>query len=124
MAEGGRLTTHILDTAAGLPGAGIVVTLYAVDGGIRRGTDVFKALALGAAAVGIGRPQAWGLAAYGQAGVESVLDIYARELRMIMRQAGTPTVASITRDHVVGMAPPRCRRVFCALRPPCIARRS
>lgn len=72
-----------------------------LDGGIRRGTDVFKALALGAAAVGIGRPQAWGLAAYGQAGVESVLDIYARELRMIMRQAGTPTVASITRDHVV-----------------------
>jgi 4-hydroxymandelate oxidase len=72
-----------------------------LDGGIRRGTDVFKALALGASAVGIGRPQAWGLAPYGQAGVEAVLDIYSRELRMIMRQAGTPTVAAITRNHVI-----------------------
>jgi (S)-2-hydroxy-acid oxidase len=72
-----------------------------LDGGIRRGTDVFKALALGASAVGIGRPQVWGLAAYGQAGVEAVLDIYARELRAIMRQAGTPDVAAITRGHVV-----------------------
>jgi len=72
-----------------------------LDGGIRRGTDVFKALALGASAVGIGRPQVWGLATYGQAGVESIIDILARELRAIMRQAGTPTVASITRGHVV-----------------------
>jgi 4-hydroxymandelate oxidase len=71
-----------------------------LDGGIRRGTDVFKALALGATAVGIGRPQAWGLAPYGQAGVEAVLDIFSRELRMIMRQAGTPTVAAINRSHV------------------------
>jgi (S)-2-hydroxy-acid oxidase len=72
-----------------------------LDGGIRRGTDVFKALALGAAAVGIGRPQAWGLAAFGQSGVESVLDILARELRTIMRQAGTPDIRSIDRSHVV-----------------------
>jgi (S)-2-hydroxy-acid oxidase len=72
-----------------------------VDGGVRRGTDVFKALALGATAVGIGRPQAWGLASFGQPGVEAILDIYARELKSIMRQAGTPTVASITRDAVV-----------------------
>jgi 4-hydroxymandelate oxidase len=72
-----------------------------VDGGIRRGTDVFKALALGATAVGIGRPQAWGLAPYGQAGVEAVLDIFARELRSIMRQAGTPSVAAITREHII-----------------------
>lgn len=72
-----------------------------IDGGVRRGTDVFKALALGASAVGIGRPQIWGLAPYGQAGVEAILDIYARELRALMRQAGTPTVASITRDFVV-----------------------
>ena len=75
-----------------------------LDGGIRRGTDVFKALALGATAVGIGRPQAWALAPYGQAGVEAVLDILARELRMIMRQAGTPTTSSITRAHVVARA--------------------
>ncbi len=72
-----------------------------VDGGVRRGTDVFKALALGASAVGIGRPQIWGLAPYGQAGVEAVLDIYARELLAIMRQAGTPSVAAITRYLVV-----------------------
>jgi len=72
-----------------------------LDGGIRRGTDIFKALALGATAVGIGRPQAWGLAAFGQPGVEAVLDILNRELANIMRQAGTPTVAGITRDHVL-----------------------
>ena len=72
-----------------------------VDGGVRRGTEVFKALALGASAVGIGRSQIWGLAPYGQAGVEAILDIYTRELRAIMRQAGTPSVASITRDFVI-----------------------
>jgi (S)-2-hydroxy-acid oxidase len=72
-----------------------------VDGGIRRGTDIFKALALGATAVGIGRPQAWGLAAFGQPGVEAVIDILNRELAAIMRQAGTATIASITPEHVV-----------------------
>ena len=71
-----------------------------LDGGVRRGTDVFKALALGATAVGIGRPQAWGLAAFGQSGVEAVIDILNRELAQIMRQAGTPTIASITREFV------------------------
>jgi 4-hydroxymandelate oxidase len=72
-----------------------------MDGGVRRGTDVYKALALGASAVGIGRPQGWGLAAFGQEGVEAVLDIYARELEAIMRQAGTPTVAAIGARAVV-----------------------
>jgi 4-hydroxymandelate oxidase len=71
-----------------------------IDGGIRRGTDVFKALALGATAVGIGRPHAWGLAAFGQPGVEAVADILTRELRTIMRQAGTPDLAAINRDHL------------------------
>jgi 4-hydroxymandelate oxidase len=66
-----------------------------MDGGARRGTDVFKALALGASGVGIGRPQGWGLAAFGQEGVEAVLDIYSRELQAIMRQVGTPTIAAI-----------------------------
>jgi len=73
-----------------------------VDGGIRRGTDVFKALAFGASAVGIGRPHAWGLAAFGQPGVEAVLEILRRELRTIMRQAGTISVNKITRNYVAG----------------------
>jgi 4-hydroxymandelate oxidase len=72
-----------------------------VDGGIRRGTDIFKALALGATAVGIGRPQVWGLAAFGQPGVEAVIDIYTRELAAIMQQAGTPTIDSINGRSVV-----------------------
>jgi 4-hydroxymandelate oxidase len=72
-----------------------------LDGGIRRGTDVFKALALGATAVGIGRPQIWGLASFGQPGVEAVIDIYNRELLAIMRQAGTPTIDAITSLSVV-----------------------
>ena len=72
-----------------------------LDGGVRRGTDVFKAIALGATGVGIGRPQAWGLAAFGQSGVEAVIDLLNRELVQIMRQAGTPTLASITSEHVI-----------------------
>ena len=72
-----------------------------IDGGIRRGTDIFKALALGATAVGLGRPQVWGLAAFGQPGVEAVIDILNRELTTIMRQAGTATIASITGAQVL-----------------------
>jgi isopentenyl diphosphate isomerase/L-lactate dehydrogenase-like FMN-dependent dehydrogenase len=71
-----------------------------VDGGVRRGTDAFKALAYGARAVGIGRPYTWGLTTYGQEGVERVLDILNAELTLTMRQCGTPTVARITRAHV------------------------
>ena len=72
-----------------------------VDGGFRRGTDVFKALALGAHAVGIGRPYLWGLGAFGQPGVERVLDILNAELTLTMRQCGTPSVGDITRSFVV-----------------------
>jgi (S)-2-hydroxy-acid oxidase len=71
-----------------------------VDGGIRRGTDIFKALAYGATAVGIGRPYDWGLAAFGQPGVEAVLEILRRELRTIMRQAGTTSIDKITRNYL------------------------
>ncbi len=72
-----------------------------VDGGIRRGTDVFKALALGATAVGFGRPQGWGLASFGQPGVEAVLSILRRELETIMRQAGTQSLRNVTRASVI-----------------------
>ncbi len=67
-----------------------------VDGGVRRGTDAFKALALGASAVGIGRPYAWGLAAFGQDGVERVLDILNLELRLAMVGCGARSVAEIS----------------------------
>lgn len=72
-----------------------------MDGGVRRGADVFKALALGADAVGIGRPYIWGLASFGQEGVERVLEILQSELTGNMRQAGTRSVAEIDASHVV-----------------------
>jgi 4-hydroxymandelate oxidase len=102
--HGGRAEESLRPTIESLPeviegAAGKIPVL--VDGGIRRGTDIFKALALGATAVGIGRPEAWGLAAFGQPGVEAVLEILRRELRTIMRQAGTTSVDKITRSYVV-----------------------
>jgi isopentenyl diphosphate isomerase/L-lactate dehydrogenase-like FMN-dependent dehydrogenase len=72
-----------------------------VDGGFRRGTDIFKALALGASAIMIGRPYLWGLASFGQPGVEAVLEILRRELRTVMRQAGTVRIGDITRSYVI-----------------------
>lgn len=72
-----------------------------IDSGFRRGTDIFKALALGADAVAIGRPYLWGLAAFGQAGVEAVLDILKKELALAMRLAGVTSIPGITRDYLV-----------------------
>jgi isopentenyl diphosphate isomerase/L-lactate dehydrogenase-like FMN-dependent dehydrogenase len=66
-----------------------------VDGGVRRGNDVFKALARGATAVCIGRPYVWGLASFGQPGVERVLDLLRAELVRTMQLAGTPTIGAI-----------------------------
>ncbi len=71
-----------------------------VDSGFRRGTDVVKALALGASAVCVGRPYLWGLAAFGQEGVEAVLAILQAELETTMRQIGAPSVRGILADHV------------------------
>lgn len=80
-----------------------------IDSGFRRGTDVYKALAMGASAVGIGRPYCWGLGAFGQAGVERVLDLLNRELLITMQGSGTPTINSIGPDYVndVGYRVPR-----------------
>jgi len=72
-----------------------------IDGGVRRGTDVLKALALGATACLVGRPQLWGVAVAGQAGVAHVLDIYARELDTAMGLCGLASVAEITPDLLV-----------------------
>ncbi len=71
-----------------------------IDGGVRRGADIYKALALGATGVGIGRPYIWGLSGFGQPGVERVLDILDAELRMTMQQMGTPTVREINGTRV------------------------
>ena len=72
-----------------------------VDGGIRRGTDVFKALAMGATAVGIGRPMLYGLASYGQEGVEKVIDLFRDELTICMGNMGTPSISDINSSHVI-----------------------
>ena len=72
-----------------------------IDSGFRRGTDVFKALALGADAVAVGRPYLWGLASFGQEGVRAVLDMLRAELMMVMRQAGTTSIDKISSSHIL-----------------------
>ena len=66
-----------------------------LDGGIRRGADILKALALGARAVMVGRPVLWGLAVAGAAGAQDVLDMLKRELELAMAISGRPTLADI-----------------------------
>eukprot|EP00401_Gymnodinium_catenatum_P016987 CAMPEP_0117485666 /NCGR_PEP_ID=MMETSP0784-20121206/15082_1 /TAXON_ID=39447 /ORGANISM="" /LENGTH=506 /DNA_ID=CAMNT_0005280259 /DNA_START=105 /DNA_END=1625 /DNA_ORIENTATION=+ len=72
-----------------------------IDGGIRRGADIFKAVALGAKAVGVGRPVLYSLAAFGERGVVRMVHMLQDELQMVMRLSGTPDVPSITREHVI-----------------------
>jgi isopentenyl diphosphate isomerase/L-lactate dehydrogenase-like FMN-dependent dehydrogenase len=96
--ETGRGTIDILPEVVDAVGRQIPVL---VDGGFRRGTDVFKALSIGARAVGIGRPYVWGLAALGQEGVERVIDILRAELLLAMRNCGVPSTAKFTRDFVL-----------------------
>jgi isopentenyl diphosphate isomerase/L-lactate dehydrogenase-like FMN-dependent dehydrogenase len=71
-----------------------------VDGGIRRGTDVLKALALGAQACFIGRPYIWGLAADGETGVSFVMSFFQSEIERGMALLGTPTIADIDRSAI------------------------
>ena len=71
-----------------------------IDGGFRRGTDIFKAMALGARAVCIGRPYLWGLGAFGQAGVERVLDLLRGELELVMKQCGARSIPEIGRSSI------------------------
>ncbi|MCH8987175.1 MAG: alpha-hydroxy-acid oxidizing protein, partial [Chloroflexi bacterium] len=76
-----------------------------MDGGIRRGSDIFKALALGARSVLIGRPLFWGLAVDGEAGVKSVLDMLRDELDATMGICGRTTIDSIDLDTLGGISP-------------------
>jgi 4-hydroxymandelate oxidase len=101
--HGGRQLDTAVPTALALPSVVTAVDgkleIY-VDGGIRRGTDVIKALALGADAVLLGRPILWGLAVNGRAGVRHVIDLLHAELLEGMALCGTPTIADITRDLI------------------------
>jgi 4-hydroxymandelate oxidase len=96
--ETGRATIDSLPEVVQVVGKRIPVL---VDGGFRRGTDVFKALALGARAVCIGRPYMWGVAAFGQPGVETVLAILQREFRLIMAQCGKHSLAEIGPSSII-----------------------
>jgi isopentenyl diphosphate isomerase/L-lactate dehydrogenase-like FMN-dependent dehydrogenase len=101
--HGGRVTETLQPSIEALPEVVAEVNGRVpvfVDSGFRRGTDVFKALALGASAVGIGRPMLWGLGSFGQLGVDRVLEILQGELKMAMGNCGTQTVADITRAYV------------------------
>jgi isopentenyl diphosphate isomerase/L-lactate dehydrogenase-like FMN-dependent dehydrogenase len=91
--------------AVELPGARatmpIIVSPTAFHGGVRRGSDAAIALALGATAVGIGRPVLWGLAAHGEPGVRKVLDLLRDELDHVLTLCGGRDLADLTRDLVV-----------------------
>ena len=92
--HGGRAENSLRSTIESLPEVvagvrGRVPVL--IDSGVRRGADIFKALALGADAVGIGRPYVWGLGAFGQQGVDKVIELILDEFRMTMRQTRTAT---------------------------------
>lgn len=96
--HGGRALDYGPSTLEALPGIveavrGRVPVL--IDSGFRRGSDVFKALALGAKAVMLGRATRWGLGAFGAQGVQKVLEIVQAELVAAMKRAGRPTLASI-----------------------------
>ena len=90
--ESGIATIDSLPEVTQVIGGRIPVIM---DSGIRRGVDIFKALALGADAILIGRAYLWGLAAFGESGVEAVLRILRAELKLAMQLAGTPSLADI-----------------------------
>jgi isopentenyl diphosphate isomerase/L-lactate dehydrogenase-like FMN-dependent dehydrogenase len=96
--HGGRQLDGVVTSIEALPEIVEAVAGHCevyLDGGIRRGTDILKALALGARAVLVGRPVLWGLAAGGAHGVQQILEILHIELERAMKLAGCPTIASI-----------------------------
>ena len=91
--DSGRATIDVLPEVVDAVQGRILVL---IDGGFRRGTDIAKALAMGANAVGIGRPYLWGLGAFGEPGVAKVLEILRTETRVAMMQCGVRTVKEFT----------------------------
>ena len=91
--DSGRSTIDVLPEIVEAVGGKIPVL---IDSGFRRGTDIAKALALGASAVCVGRPYLWGLGAFGQPRVERVLEILRAEFRVAMQQLGVRTVKELT----------------------------
>jgi 4-hydroxymandelate oxidase len=103
-AHGGRQLDSLLTAIEALPDIAMRVgdaIDVLVDGGFREGTDLIKALALGARAVLIGRPVYWGLAAGGRPGVRAVLETLRHELELAMITCGAPTIDVIRRDLVI-----------------------
>jgi 4-hydroxymandelate oxidase len=101
--HGGRQLDTSIPTIRALPEVAEAVgdrAVVMVDGGIQRGTDVVKALALGAKAVQIGRPTLWGLAVGGQAGVERVLELLKLEFDLAMALCGCASIAEVKRDLI------------------------
>jgi 4-hydroxymandelate oxidase len=102
--HGGRADNSLRGTIESLPEVVAAVQgriPVLIDSGFRRGGDIFKALALGADAIAIGRPYLWGLGTFGQEGVETVLDILTREFEVVMRQAGTVNLGQINGRYIV-----------------------
>jgi isopentenyl diphosphate isomerase/L-lactate dehydrogenase-like FMN-dependent dehydrogenase len=112
--HGGRAENSLRSTIESLPEvvAGVKGRVpVMIDSGVRRGGDIFKALALGADAVGIGRPYVWGLGAFGQDGVDRVIELLLDEFRMVMRQTRTSTLDQIGPQFVKeGRVPIMTRR--------------
>lgn len=107
--HGGRQEESLRPTLACLPEVVEAVNgrmPVLIDGGFRRGTDIFKALALGAQAICIGRPYLWGLGAFGEEGVDRVLVILREELKRIMQFAGTTSLAAIGAPYLERRQPP------------------
>jgi isopentenyl diphosphate isomerase/L-lactate dehydrogenase-like FMN-dependent dehydrogenase len=101
--HGGRQLDGSIASIDALPAIAQVVNKQIpiiIDGGIRRGSDIIKAIALGAQCVGIGRPAIWGLSHSGQQGVENVLNILQSELELAMALAGCASISDITSELI------------------------
>ena len=108
--HGGRQLDGVSSTCEALPevaqavGGTVPIT---VDGGIRRGTDVIRAIALGATAVLVGRPYLWALAVEGEAGVDTMFAMLRREIDVAMALLGRPSIGAIDGSTLVGTRPGR-----------------